>query len=58
VLFEQPALQATLADYVHEVHHAAERILRLEKAIDQAIAKAPEQIRSMILALQALCGVA
>jgi transposase len=58
VHFEQPALQATLADYVHEVHHAAERIVRLEKAIDQAIATAPEQIRSVILALQALRGVA
>ncbi len=26
VRFEQPALEATLADYVHEVHHAGERI--------------------------------
>ncbi|MFL6451676.1 MAG: hypothetical protein ACJ746_28965 [Bryobacteraceae bacterium] len=43
VQFEQPALAATLADYVHEVHHAGERIARLEKAIDEAIASAPEQ---------------
>lgn len=58
VHFAQPALEATLADYVHEVHHASERIARLEKAIDEAITKAPEQIRSVIAALQALRGVA
>jgi len=58
VYFEQPALQATLLDYVHEVHHAGERIIRLEKAIDEAIATAPEQIRSAIAALQALRGAA
>lgn len=58
VQFDQPALQATLLDYIHEVHHAAERIQRLEKAIDEAIATAPEEIRSVIAALQALRGVA
>jgi transposase len=58
VQFEQPALEATLVDYVHEVHHAGERIARLEQAIDEAIANAPEQIRSVIAALQALRGVA
>jgi hypothetical protein len=58
VHFEQPALHATLTDYVHEVHHAGERIVRLEKAMDEAIASAPEQIRSVIAALQALRGVA
>ena len=30
VRFEQPALEATLADYLHEVEHVAERIIRLE----------------------------
>ena len=58
VHFEQPALEATLADYVHEVHHEGERIARLEQAIDEAIAKAPEEIRSVVAALQALRGVA
>lgn len=58
VHFEQPALAATLTDYVHEVEHAGERIARLEKAIDEAIASAPEQIRNIIAALQALRGVA
>jgi transposase len=58
VHFQQPAWEATLLDYSHEVHHASDRIARLEKAIDEAIATAPEQIRSVIAALQALRGVA
>jgi transposase len=58
VHFEQPALEATLADYAHEIHHAGERIARLEQAIDEAIANAPEEIRSVVAALQALRGVA
>src|SRR4051812_33493380 len=44
VQFEQPALQATRLDYVHEVHHAGERIARLEKAIDEAVAMAVLQL--------------
>lgn len=43
---------------MQEVHHAGERIARLEKAIDEAVAQAPEQIRSVVAALQALRGVA
>jgi len=58
VRFDQPALEATLADYMHEVDHASERIQRLEKAIDDAVSTAPESIRSVIAALQALRGVA
>jgi len=58
VRFEQPALEATLADYLHEVEHAAERIVRLEKAIDEAIGQAPARMRAVIEALQALRGVA
>jgi transposase len=58
VHFEQPALEAALQDYFHEVEHAAARIERLEKALDEAISKAPEQIRTVIEALQALRGVA
>jgi transposase len=56
--FDQPALQATLQDYLHEVKHAGERIQRLEKSIDEAVATAPESIRAVIMALQALRGVA
>ena len=58
VHFEQAALEATLTDYFHEVEHAAARIERLEKAIDQAIEKTPAQLRAVIEALQALRGVA
>ncbi|MBI1356055.1 MAG: IS110 family transposase [Acidobacteria bacterium] len=58
VRFEQPALEATLADSLHEVEHAAERIVRLEKAIDEAVGHAPAQMRAVIEALQALRGVA
>lgn len=58
VRFDQPALEVTLQDYLHEVKHVAERITRLEKAIDDAVKKAPPEIRAVIEALQALRGVA
>jgi transposase len=56
--FEQPALVAALEHYLHEVEHAAERIVKLEQAIDQAVAEAAPEIRQVIEALQALRGVA
>jgi transposase len=58
VHFDQPALEATLLDYVHEVDHQAGRIQRLEKAIDEVIQQAPPEMRAVIEALQALRGVA
>jgi transposase len=58
VRFEQPAHEATLVDYLAEVEHAAARIKRLERAIDEAVATAPAQMRAVIDALQALRGVA
>lgn len=58
VKFEQKALEATLADYLEEVDHVAARLIRLEKAIDEAVAAAPAEIRAVIEALQALRGVA
>jgi transposase len=58
VHFDQPALEATLLDYVQEVDHAAARIQRLEAAIDEAITAAPAEIREVVEALQALRGVA
>jgi transposase len=58
VHFDQPALEATLLDYVQEVDHAVARIDRLEKSIDVAIAAAPADIREVVEALQALRGVA
>jgi transposase len=58
VRFEEAALEATLADYLEEVDHVAARIVKLEKAIDEAIQQAPAAIRAVIEALQALRGVA
>jgi transposase len=57
VRFEQAALQAAYLDYVHEVEHAADRLERLEKSIDDAIAAAPAEIQDVVRALQALRGV-
>ena len=58
VHFEQPALEATLKHYREEVDHMAERIAKLEQAIDEAVKQAPAEIRVVIEALQALRGVA
>src|SRR4029453_13685326 len=41
VQFEQPARQATMVDYLGELDHMAERIRRLEQALDDAIQTAP-----------------
>jgi transposase len=56
--FEQPAQRATLVDYLHEVEHAAERIVRLESSIDTSIETLPEKMRAVIEALQSLRGIA
>jgi transposase len=58
VTFEHRALQVTFDDYVSEAHHAAERIRRLENAIDEAIASAPARLQTLVRELQALRGVA
>ncbi len=47
-----------LLDYIMEVDHQAQRIERLEGAIDRAIAEAPAELRAIVDALQALRGVA
>ena len=58
VHFDEPAQEAALQDYRDEVKHAAERIVKLEKAIDEAVGQAPPQVRAVIEGLQALRGVA
>jgi transposase len=58
VHFEQPAQEATLLDYLHEVEHAGERIQRLEKSIDTAIETVPQKMRAVIQGLQSLRGIA
>lgn len=58
VRFTLGAAAATFSDYHHEVVHAAARIARLERALDEAIASAPAAMQSLIAALQALRGIA
>lgn len=58
VSFEQPAQEATRLDYLHEVEHVADRIDRLDRAIEEAAKTAPPRMRAVIDALQALRGVA
>jgi transposase len=58
VHFVHAAQEATLLDYIHEVEHVADRLARLERAIDDAVKEAPERMRLVIEALQALRGVA
>lgn len=58
VRFEQFAQQATLEDYLAEVVHLGQRIVRLEKAIDEAVEGAPTTMKAVVSALQALRGVA
>jgi transposase len=55
--FERPEQEATFLDYLHEVEHQAERVKRLDQAIDQAIESAPAGMRALIAALQALRGI-
>jgi transposase len=58
VEFGHEAQKAVLLDYITEVDHARDRIERLDKAIDEAAAAAPERMRAVIDALQALRGIA
>jgi transposase len=58
VRFEEPAQNATLLDYLHEVEHMAARITRLEQAIDAALPTLPATLRAVIDGLQSLRGVA
>ena len=55
--YEHVAQEATRIDYLAEVDHASERILRLEKAIDNAVKQASPMVRAVIDGLQALRGV-
>jgi transposase len=58
VQVEHAAQEATRQDYLHEVEHAAGRLERLERAIDEAVKTAPAPMRAVIEALQALRGIA
>ena len=56
--FAHAAQETTLLDYLHEVEHAAERIVRLERGIDAAVEAMPTSLRAVIAGLQCLRGVA
>lgn len=56
--FEYYALEATMTDLLNEVKHVAERIIRIEQAIDHTIEQLPEADQALIQGLQALRGVA
>lgn len=56
--FEHAGTQQTFEDYKTEVEHQAGRLNRLDKQISEAIASAPERLREVVMALQALRGVA
>jgi transposase len=56
--FEHAAQDATLLDYLQEVEHVADRVVRLERAIDDAVKAVPAPMRQVIEALQALRGIA
>jgi transposase len=56
--FAQPAQQFAMLDYLHEVEHMNERVLRLEQAIEEAVKLAPAWMQEVVQALQALRGVA
>jgi len=56
--FEQPAQQATLLDYLHEVDHMAARVKRLEQAITEAVKLASPRVQEVVKGLQALRGIA
>ena len=58
VQFAQPAQQATLLDYLHEVDHQGERVKRLEQAITEAVKLASPQVQEVVKGLQALRGIA
>jgi transposase len=58
VTFEHAAACDTFVDYFSEVKRFAERIKRLEKALDEAIEQAPLHMREVVAALQSLRGVA
>jgi transposase len=58
VHFEQPALEATLLNYVQEGDHSAARIERLEKSSMKLLLQPHLKIRAVVEALQALRGIA
>jgi transposase len=58
IRFSQMAQESTRLDYLHEVEHMGERVVRLEQTIAEAIKLASPQVQEVIRGLQALRGIA
>jgi transposase len=58
IRFPQMAQESTRLDYLHEVEHMRERVLRLEQAIAEAVKLASPALQEVITDLQALRGIA
>jgi transposase len=58
IKLEHHALRIVLADLIAETERQSERVVRIEREIDDAIKSAPAQTRALIEGLQALRGVA
>jgi len=56
--FPQVAQESTRLDYLHEVEHMGERVVRLEKAIMEAVKLAAPAVQEVVKGLQALRGIA
>lgn len=56
--FQQAARESTRLDYLHEVEHMGERVLRLEQAIAEAVEQATPELQEVIQGLQSLRGIA
>lgn len=55
--FEHRAQAAVRDDLLAEVDHAARRVRSLETALDEAIVAAPEDMKAVVTALQAMRGI-
>jgi transposase len=58
IRFAQIAQESTRLDYLHEVEHMVERVVRLEQAIAEAAHMASPEVQEVINGLQALRGIA
>ncbi len=56
--FQLAAQESTRLDYLHEVEHMAERVVRLEQAIAEAVKLASPELQEVVKDLQALRGIA
>ena len=56
--FPQVSQESTRLDYLHEVEHMGERVVRLEKAIVEAVKLAAPAVQEVVKGLQALRGIA